>query len=46
MQLDDIKKIIADNDVRTVIIAGMDAAGVLRGKRLTLPISTTRRKMG
>lgn len=37
MQLDDIKKIIADNDVRTVIIAGMDAAGVLRGKRLTLP---------
>ncbi|MBS0234057.1 MAG: glutamine synthetase [Proteobacteria bacterium] len=37
MQLEEIRKIIADRDVRTVIIAGTDAAGVLRGKRLTVP---------
>jgi glutamine synthetase len=35
MQLAEIRKIVADNDIRTVIIAGTDAAGVLRGKRLT-----------
>lgn len=37
MQIDDIRRIIAENGVRTVIIAGMDPAGVLRGKRLTVP---------
>jgi glutamine synthetase len=37
MQIDDIRRIIAENGVRTIIIAGMDPAGVLRGKRLTVP---------
>ncbi len=37
MQMDEIRRIIADNNVRTVIVAGTDPAGVLRGKRLTIP---------
>ena len=37
MHIEEVRRIIADNDVRTVIIGGTDPAGVLRGKRLTVP---------
>lgn len=37
MDIETINKLIADNGVRTVIVAGTDPAGVLRGKRLTVP---------
>lgn len=37
MQIEDVRRIIADNDIRTVIIGGTDPAGILRGKRLTVP---------
>ena len=37
MQLDEIRDIIERNGVRTVICAATDPAGVLRGKRLTVP---------
>lgn len=37
MHIEEVRSIIADNDVRTVIIGGTDPAGVLRGKRLTVP---------
>ena len=37
MQIEDVRRIIEDNDVRTVIIGGTDPAGILRGQRLTVP---------
>jgi glutamine synthetase len=37
MDVKEIREIIAKNNVNTVIIAATDAAGVLRGKRLTVP---------
>lgn len=37
MQIEDVRRIIEENDVRTVIIGGTDPAGILRGKRLTVP---------
>ncbi|WP_420408110.1 glutamine synthetase family protein [Hoeflea sp.] len=37
MDIQTIEKLIADNGTRTVIVAGTDPAGVLRGKRLTVP---------
>lgn len=36
MDLDTINELIAENGIGTVIVAGTDAAGVLRGKRLTV----------
>lgn len=32
-----IEQVISENGVRTIIVAGTDAAGLLRGKRLTVP---------
>ena len=37
MDLAAVKDMIEKNDIRTVIVAGTDPAGVLRGKRLTVP---------
>lgn len=37
MDMQSIEKLIADNGIRTVIVAGTDPAGVFRGKRLTVP---------
>lgn len=37
MDMDAVNKVISDNGVRTVIVAGTDPTGVLRGKRLTVP---------
>lgn len=37
MDLEAINKTIAENEIHTVIVAGTDGAGVLRGKRLTVP---------
>ena len=37
MDLAAVKDTIEKNDIRTVIVAGTDPAGVLRGKRLTVP---------
>lgn len=37
MDMKSIEKLIADHGIRTVIVAGTDPAGVLRGKRLTVP---------
>lgn len=37
MDMDQIESLIAENGIRTVIVAGTDPAGVLRGKRLTVP---------
>jgi glutamine synthetase len=37
MDIETINGLIAESDVRTVIVAGTDPAGVLRGKRLTVP---------
>lgn len=37
MDLAAVKETIEKNNVRTVIVAGTDPAGVLRGKRLTVP---------
>lgn len=37
MDMDTIERMIAENDIGTVIVAATDAAGVLRGKRLTVP---------
>lgn len=36
MNLDTVKELIDAHDVRTVIVAGTDPCGVLRGKRLTV----------
>jgi len=37
MELAAVKETIEKNGIRTVIVAGTDPAGVLRGKRLTVP---------
>jgi glutamine synthetase len=37
MNQSDVKSIIEENGIRTVIVAGTDPCGVLRGKRLTVP---------
>ena len=37
MNMQEIDQLIVDSNVRTVIVAGTDPAGVLRGKRLTVP---------
>lgn len=37
MDLNAIKDLIESNGIRTVIVAGTDPCGVLRGKRLTVP---------
>lgn len=37
MNIEDIKSIIDEHGIRTVIVAGTDPCGVLRGKRLTVP---------
>ncbi|MFT3732157.1 MAG: glutamine synthetase family protein [Hyphomicrobium sp.] len=37
MRLEEVRDIITREDLKTVIIAATDAAGVLRGKRLTVP---------
>ncbi len=37
MDIETINTLIAENGVRTVIAAGTDPSGVLRGKRLTVP---------
>jgi glutamine synthetase len=37
MDMGQIETLIADHGIRTVIVAGTDPGGVLRGKRLTVP---------
>jgi len=37
MDHQEIRDFIAEHDIRTVIVAGTDPGGVLRGKRLTVP---------
>jgi glutamine synthetase len=37
MDMKSAEKLIAEHGIRTVIVAGTDPAGVLRGKRLTVP---------
>jgi len=37
MDIETIDRMIAESAIRTVIVAGTDSAGVLRGKRLTVP---------
>ncbi|CAA2137726.1 glutamine synthetase family protein [Hyphomicrobium sp. ghe19] len=37
MNIQDVRELIASEKINTVIIAATDAAGVLRGKRLTVP---------
>ncbi|HSH43921.1 MAG TPA: glutamine synthetase family protein [Arenicellales bacterium] len=37
MNIEEVKSIIDEHGIRTVIVAGTDPCGVLRGKRLTVP---------
>lgn len=37
MDIEEVKEIIAEHGIKTVIVGGTDPGGVLRGKRLTVP---------